>query len=205
MSDTLTTTISTTGTGQPNPPAPAPAPTAKPDDATGKPDNGGQTAEARAFTQAEVDRIVKERLERAAEKAAREQEKARADAEAKALAEQGEFKKLYEQSQARAAELEQQAAGVEPLKEQVKRLEKALGGYRDAQFAAVPEHVQALLKRLDVVEQLEWLTANGAKLNPNAPPSKPAAGGTPRPVPGRRGQPAGQAQGNAAAPLKVTL
>ena len=65
-------------------------------DATGT--NSGQ--EARTFTQADLDRIVKERLDREQAKAKQATEKAQADAEAKVLAEQGKYKELFEKQQA---------------------------------------------------------------------------------------------------------
>jgi len=54
----------------------------------------------KTFTQADVDRIVKERLQRAEAKAQETAQKATQEAEAKALAEQGKFKELYEKLQA---------------------------------------------------------------------------------------------------------
>lgn len=59
-----------------------------------------QSAAERTFTQADVDRIVKERLQRAEAKAQETAQKATQEAEAKALAEQGKFKELYEKLQA---------------------------------------------------------------------------------------------------------
>jgi hypothetical protein len=68
---------------------------------------GQQTEAARTFTQADVDRIVAERLERAERKAADKAEKARQDAEAQVLKEQGKFQELYQKAQ---ADLERLAA-----------------------------------------------------------------------------------------------
>jgi len=62
-----------------------------------------QTAEAKTFTQADIDRIVKERLDRAQRQADEKMAKAQAETEAKALAEQGKFKELYEKQQAELA------------------------------------------------------------------------------------------------------
>lgn len=85
---------------------------------------GTQTAgtqAAQTFTQADVDRIVQERLQRAEAKAKEAAEKAARDAEAKALAEQGKFKELYEQAQAQAAahEAELQKARLENMRQRV--------------------------------------------------------------------------------------
>lgn len=74
---------------------------------------GQQTETAASFTQADVERIVKERLARAESKAAEREQRARADAEAKALAEQGNFKTLYEKLQAEAAAKDAQLKALE--------------------------------------------------------------------------------------------
>lgn len=71
-----------------------------PADATGQ--NSGNAD--RTFTQADLDRIVTERLEREREKSKKEAAKAQADAEAKVLAEQGKYKELYDKQQAELAE-----------------------------------------------------------------------------------------------------
>lgn len=59
-----------------------------------------QTLADKTFTQADVDRIIKERLQRESTKAENLAQKAREEAEAKALADQGKFKELYEKLQA---------------------------------------------------------------------------------------------------------
>jgi uncharacterized protein DUF4355 len=63
--------------------------------------NTQSTQSERTFTQADLDRIVRERLAEARKRADK-------DAEDRKLAEQGEFQKLLEQEKARAADLEQQ-------------------------------------------------------------------------------------------------
>lgn len=75
------------------------------------PDATGQQA-ARTFSQAEVDALIKDRLDRASRKADEAAKKAAADAEAKALKEQGEFKTLFERTQ---AELEAERARAKAL------------------------------------------------------------------------------------------
>lgn len=71
------------------------------EDATGTTHStsSGQTAE-KTFTQAELERIVKERVAREQTKATELAQKARSEAEAKALAEQGNYKQLFEKQQA---------------------------------------------------------------------------------------------------------
>lgn len=64
---------------------------------------GTQAEPAKSFTQADVDRIVKERLDRAEAKATEKAQKAAREAEEKALAEQGKYKELYEKAEAEKA------------------------------------------------------------------------------------------------------
>ncbi|MCG7345317.1 DUF4355 domain-containing protein [Sporosarcina sp. ACRSL] len=68
---------------------------------------------APTYTQADIDRIVGERLAREKAKADKAVEEAKAEAERKRLEEESEFKTLYEQSQARIAEIEAQAKAAE--------------------------------------------------------------------------------------------
>lgn len=68
-------------------------------------DTGGDAGESqRTFSESEVERIIKERLERQAKKLEEQQRKAQEEAERKAAEQQGEYKSLYEKTQ---AELEQ--------------------------------------------------------------------------------------------------
>lgn len=76
-----------------------------PADATGT--NSG-TSDAK-FTQADLDRIVNERLERERTKSQKDAAKAQADAEAKVLAEQGKYKELFEKQQAELTAAQQAA------------------------------------------------------------------------------------------------
>jgi hypothetical protein len=63
-------------------------------------------AQERKFTQADVDRILSERLAKASAKADAQAAKAREEAERKAAEQQGEYKQLYEQEKAKAAATE---------------------------------------------------------------------------------------------------
>lgn len=79
---------------------------------TPTPDATGQESGAR-FSQADLDRIVKERLAQAERKAQTAAQKAREEAERKAAEEQGEYKKLYETLQAKLTEAERKAHELE--------------------------------------------------------------------------------------------
>ena len=82
--------------------------------------------EPRSFSQADVDRIVKERLER--EKTAREKatQKAREEAEAQSLKKNQEWQSLAEKNEARVSQLAARLGELEPLSEQVTRYKSAL-------------------------------------------------------------------------------
>lgn len=139
------------------------------DDATGT--NGGSDAKqpAKSFAteaefQAEVDRMLKERLERAEVKATEKARKAAEAAEAEAAAKNGEWKALAEKRAVTLAALEAEkgtlAEEMAAQKTTLARYEKALGAHVEAQSADVPDGVKALLNKLDPVERLEWLAAN---------------------------------------------
>lgn len=127
--------------------------------------------------QKDLEAKLKERLEREQAKAAKAAEKARAEAEAKALQEQGEFKKLAEKQAAELESYKAKAAELEGVSAEAKRLTNALIKYRDAQFTVIPEHIKPLLEKLDVVDQIEWLSANADKLRAAPDDKKPS--GTP--------------------------
>ncbi len=126
------------------------------------------------FTQAELDAIVADRLKRANESAERKAAKERQEAEERAATEQGEFKKLAETRAARLAELE-------PLEATAKRYEAALTKHLDAARKDLPAHITALLDKLPVDEQLDWIAANQEQLKPangtTAIPGTPRASG----------------------------
>lgn len=144
----------------------------KTDDATGSDENGGDDNKPEPkFTQADIDRIVTERLERERKKSEANAQKAKEQAEAKALEEQQKFQELAEKRGTKVAELESTVgtltADLEAATEEAKRYKAALNGLLEKQRKAVPEHLVALLDKLDPVEQLEWLSNNTDKLISN--------------------------------------
>lgn len=173
-----------TGAVAPTATAPNGQPPATTGDATG---DGGETPTVttadRTFTQADVDRIIKERLEREQEKAKKAEEKARKEAELGALAQQQEWQTLAAKRQEALQEMEERLKPFEEMQERMGKYEKALDGFLQAQLAGVPEHVIDLLKGRDPVEQLDWLTANREKFTQQPTPTM---GATPTPTqPGR--------------------
>jgi hypothetical protein len=151
-----------------------PAPTAAPEE---------------TYTKADVERIVKDRLERAQRKAAEQQEAARREAEAKALAEQGEFKTLAEQRQAEIDELHARIKDADTLAKERDRYAGALKAQLQAAKDGLPPHIVTILDKLDPVEQLEWIAANREHLrkgdgvgSPNPGTKTPATFDLPRPT-----------------------
>lgn len=142
--------------------------------------DGAKTEEAK-FTQADVDRLIGERLKRAEESAAQKSKKAAEDAEAKALADSQKFKELSEKQAARLLELEtangETGKAIEQLNAERDRYRKALEENVKERRKGVPEHIGALLDALDPIAQLDWLTKNAAKLGGTAggPPPTPNA------------------------------
>lgn len=80
--------------------------------------NGG---EQRTFTQADLDRIVTERLAKERQRGEQAAQRARQEAERKAAEEQGEWKKLAEQykSEAEAERLRAQAASLQVMRRDI--------------------------------------------------------------------------------------
>ena len=118
-----------------------------------------QAQPERTFTQADVDRIITERLAKEKAKAESMATKAREDAERKAAEEQGKFRELYEAAQQRIAETEARlkAAEIASIKREV---------------AGKLNMPQALANRLQG-ETLEEIEADAKELMAAMP--KPAA------------------------------
>ena len=139
----------------------------------------------KTFTQADVDKIVSERLEREKRKATEQATKAKEEAEQKALAEQGEWKTLAEKYQ---AELATATATIESQKAHEKTIERykeVLQKRLDMDMRGLPDAIVALLKKQDVADQMEWLASNPDMLKS----AKDQTVGTPPRVAGSKGQP----------------
>lgn len=172
------------------PPNDAPA-TDNPTGAAGeqpKAENGEQPKEEpKAFTQAELDAIVKERLERERKKLEKATAEAKAKAEEETLAKQQEWEKLALKREADNATLKGQLDELQPTLEQtqtrIAALEKALQNQVQALTEGLDEGIVTLLKNRPVEEQLVWLTKyranlpakNGARGIPATPKAEPDA------------------------------
>lgn len=142
-------------------------------DATGT--NGG-TEPAKTFTQADVDRILADRLGRAEAKTKEATAKAQAEAERKAAEEQGKWKELYEQTKTQAEQAQQEAAQVR-LSSMRERIARTVG---------LPDALAARLQGDDE----DAITADAkalAKLmpKPTAPNINATSGNGAAPIPGQ--------------------
>lgn len=109
--------------------------------------------EEKKFSQAELDAILKERLERqrrAAEAQQREKEQA---LETQRLEDQKEFEKLAQQ---RAKEID----SLKPRAGLAESYEKGVGRLMSEATKALPSNIQMILNKLSLPDQLDWLTEN---------------------------------------------
>ena len=128
----------------------------------------------KTFTQFELDAIVKDRLEREKRKSTEAAEKARKEAEEKALQEQGEFKTLAEQRAAELATLKSELESAKVHESTAEKYRAALKARLDADKKSLPAHIVALLDQLDEIKQMEWLSdpKNADALKPSSTPDR---------------------------------
>lgn len=92
-----------------------------------------------------------------------ERQKKAKEAEEKRLESQKEFETLAAE---RKQELEQANGTIEDYKGQLERQTAVLTALYEARKTAVPEMYQPLLDKLDLVDRLQWIADNEAKLKP---------------------------------------
>jgi hypothetical protein len=109
----------------------------------------------------------------------RAQEKATADAEAKRLAEQGEYRTLYESVKAKAD-------AADALQERLDAITAQAQAANERRIAAIPDHMRSLVPEYDDALKLAaWLDANAAVFSRPAPPpldGRAGGNGTPATV-----------------------
>lgn len=134
-------------------------------------DAGKQSAQPGAITfasqaefQKHVDDILKDRLEREAKKRDKAADDARRKAEEDAAAKNGEWQKLAEQHAKRLAELEPLTEQVEAHKAENDRLRDVLKAQVDQLRKDIPAPIIALLGRMDLIEQMQWIAENGEQV-----------------------------------------
>ena len=140
--------------------------------------NAGTEVQFTPEQQAKLDAIITDRLRRGKEKweadAAELQRKAVAATEAAQLAEQQKWQELAQKREGTIGELEGKLKTAGEREGRLTRLEAALTAHLATQRAGLPAHVLALLDRLPVEEQLEYIAANTAALRPGQVATIPA-------------------------------
>lgn len=118
--------------------------------------------------QAEIDLIMgntrKEERRKARADFDAEVAKAKKEAEDKELQEKQEFKTLAEKRQAEIDTLKKANEDLTAAKEQGDKYKAALEKSLQAQTEKLPKHIKALLAKMDVLEQMEYLTENAKDL-----------------------------------------
>ena len=121
--------------------------------------NGGQPEAAeRFFTQADVEKMIGERLTRERDKAAKAAQAAQAEAERKALAENQQWKELAEKT---TAELETAKAAAA----RVERVDALIQSMYETRTKTLPAALRKAVESLpvtDPLDRLAWLDANEA-------------------------------------------
>lgn len=141
-----------------------------------KGDKSGKPAEKVTFTaqqQAEVDRIVKDRLERERKKSEDTAEKSRKKAEEDALAQNKQFEELATTRQSQIVELEKRLQENETVANALKEYKDAVAGIVKAQTEKLPKPVKSLIEKMDPLEQMKYLSENAKELNIDIKPVPP--------------------------------
>lgn len=136
---------------------------AQPTPATSPEPTTATTQDARMFSQADLDRIVNERLERERRRAESEQERVRREAEEARLAEQNEFRTLAEQRAERIVELELSASQVETLATERDAALEVVRELVAVELEGAPDFVRDAISERDPVAQLRYLNQHRDK------------------------------------------
>jgi hypothetical protein len=144
--------------------------------------NGSETKPEKTFTQAELDAIVKERLDRAKSASEKAQAEAAKKAADDAAAKNGEWQKLAETRAAEIAIVSAKLGELETAKTQLAEYEAAIKLQADTAKKDLPAHILSLLDALPPVKQLEWLAKNASVLGQRPTQTIP---GTPPPASGK--------------------
>ncbi len=111
----------------------------------------------KTFTQTEVNVFLKADRERHERKAKELAEKAKTEAEQKALLEQGEFKTLAEQRASELATTKLELEAAKAHEETANKYKKALQLRLAEDKKSLPAGIVAILDQLDEIKQMEWL------------------------------------------------
>jgi hypothetical protein len=158
--------------------APPPAePAPKGETATTAPAPPGEV-----FTKAQVEELLTKRLRAHEEDQQKKSDKAKKDAVAAALKEQGDWHALADAKAAEADEHARRVAELEPAvadaTTRADRYRAALETHLASQRKGLPKHIVDLLDRLDVADQLEYIARHADALKAPEPPPPPKPTGT---------------------------
>lgn len=160
------------------PPGGAPIEPPKTEDAPKTEPPAANPAEEKKFSQAELERVLTERLEREKKKQDAAAQKAKEDAEAAAAEAAKEFEKLANTRKTKVEQLEAEKAELAKTAERVTTLEALVKAHVDKERQELPAHIVSLLDALPVEGQYQWLVANGAAAKAKTPDGVPV---TPKP------------------------
>lgn len=150
---------------------------------------GSDGSQKPSFTQADLDRILADRLSRQEKKLRRELEEAADKQKETELADTAEWQTLAEKRQGQVAKLEQRLQELEQTAAVAEKYGKALEVYVKQLSEGLPAPILALMEPMDQAARLEWLTANRAQFvktdatsGPAVPqPTRPTLPATPAP------------------------
>lgn len=135
------------------------------------------------FTQADLDRILADRLGRQEKKLRREFETTADKQKEDELADAAEWQTLADKRQKQIKTLEDKVSDLEKEAATAVKYGKALETYVTKLADGLPAPILALMDGMDQAAKLEWLTANRAQFvkadTPDDPPQKPDNGGVP--------------------------
>ena len=182
MSDTTEQTAPATG----NPPGPDDPGQGGQDTAVKTPDPAGEGEkgeQGKTFTQAQVDQMISDRLDRERKKITAQQTKDQEAAEEARLAESRQFEDLAKKRQdkldAVQTDLTQTQTDLTQTQAELEAANTALQLYVDQLQDGVPPEVLSLLEGKTVADRLAWLVENGAKFKPQENGSPPTLPSTP--------------------------
>ena len=139
----------------------------KSDDKKDKSKAGDEKTDPKAekkFSQAELDQIVKERLDRERKKSESAAEKARREAEEAALAKNQEWQQLAEKRAKDLEALTREKAELEPFKEQADKYKAALNAQLKTIREKLPDYLQEVVDKMDPVEAMDYITKHADKI-----------------------------------------
>ncbi|MCA9935849.1 MAG: DUF4355 domain-containing protein [Ardenticatenaceae bacterium] len=142
-----------------------------------------EPAEQPTFTQADLDRILADRLGRQEKKLRRQFEEEAEKKTEEDLADAAEWQTLAEKRQKQITKMEQRVTELEQQAETADKYGKALDTYVQQLADGLPESILTLLGGMDQAAKLEWLTANRAQFVKDETPETPDKPQVPNGVP----------------------